>query len=221
MFPAAWGFLTDAFGRAGMVWVKSEYAEELAVVSAWLSALVPWSISVSIGEIQGGSLIEFHFPFLLLRVLLGIDVPGPNPLIMPPWEAIGYYSDAPGPLPFAVWTVGAAVVGIAVLLSLAMYVFEDRFRTARRDPVRIMGGLLLVAAVLHTVASGLLQFGALPIAGLATDAFPGILLPVGVVFQFAFAYTLLRVERVGDPDVDTPGADAESEPADAGEIGEK
>ncbi|RXK49168.1 DUF7549 family protein [Halorientalis pallida] len=198
-----------------MVWVKSEYAEELAVLSAWLSALIPWSISVAIGEIQGGSLIEFHFPFLLIRVLLGIDVPGPNPLIMPPWEAIGYYSGAPGPLPFAVWTVGAAVVGLAVLLSLAMYVFEDRFRASRRDPVRIMGGLLLVAAVLHTVASGFLQFGALPIAGLAADAFPGILLPVGVVFQFAFAYTLLRVERVDDPEVDTADSDAESDSPDA------
>jgi len=194
-----------------MVWVKSEYAEELAVVSAWLSALIPWSISVSIGEIQGGSLIEFHFPFLLIRVLLGIDVDAPNPLILFPWEAIEFYDKAPGPLPFAVWTVGAVVVGLAVLLSLAMYVFEDRFRTARRDPVRIMGGLLLVAAVLHTVASGLLQFGALPIAGVATDAFPGILLPIGVVFQFAFAYTLLRVERVDDPDVEASGPDAEPE----------
>ena len=192
-----------------MVWVKSEYAEELAVVSAWLSALIPWSISVSIGEIQGGSLIEFHFPFLLIRVLLGIDVDAPNPLILFPWEAIGFYDQAPGPLPFAVWTVGAAVVGLAVLLSLAMYVFEDRFRTARRDPVRIMGGLLLVAAVLHTVASALLQFGALPIAGVATDAFPGILLPIGVVFQFAFAYTLLRVERVDDPDIDAAETPAE------------
>ena len=193
-----------------MVWVKSEYAEELAVVSAWLSALIPWSISVAIGELQGGSLIEFHFPFLLLRVLLGVEVPAPNPLILLPWEAIGFYGDAPGPLPFAVWTVGAAVVGLAVLLSLAMYAFEDRFRTARRDPVRIMGGLLLVAAVLHTVASALLQFGALPIEVVQTDAFPGILLPVGVVFQYAFAYTLLRVERVDDPEIDATDGQTES-----------
>ena len=184
-----------------MVWVKSEYAEELAVVSAWLSALIPWSISVSVGEIQGGSLVEFHFPFLLVRVLLGIEVPTPNPLVLLPWEAVEFYSGAPGPLPFAVWTVGAAVVGLAVLLSLAMYAFEGRFRASRRDPVRIMGGLLLTAAVLHTVASGLLQFGALPIEGIPTDAFPGILLPVGVAFQYAFAYTLLRVERVDDPDI--------------------
>ncbi|MFB6084744.1 MAG: hypothetical protein ABEJ94_10930 [Halorientalis sp.] len=183
-----------------MVWVKSEYAEELAVVSAWLSALVPWSISVAIGRIQGGSLIEFHFPFLLIRVLLDIEVPGPNPLVLLPWQAIDFYSGAPGPLPFAVWTVGAAVVGLAVLLSLAMYLFEDRFRNAPVDPVRVMGGLLLVAAVIHTVASALLQFGALPVADVSTDAFPGVLLPVGVVFQYAFAYTLLRVERVDDPD---------------------
>ena len=208
-----WGFFTHALAVAGMVWVKSEYAEELAVVSAWLSALIPWSISVAIGELQGGSLIEFHFPFLLVRVLLGVEVDAPNPLILLPWEAIGFYDTAPGPLPFAVWTVGAAVVGLAVLLSLAMYVFEDRFRASRRDPVRIMGGLLLAAAVFHTVASGLLQFGALPIAGVPTDAFPGLLLPIGVVFQYAFAYTLLRVERLDDPDVDATDGDEASDAA--------
>ncbi|WP_336003101.1 DUF7549 family protein [Halorientalis halophila] len=189
-----------------MVWVKSAYAEELAVLAAWLSALLPWSISVSLGEIQGGSLIEFHFPFLLIRVLFGIEVPGPNPLVMFPWEAIGFYSEAPGPLPFAAWTVGAAVIGLAVLLSLGMYAFEDRFETSRLDPVRVMGGLLLVAALFHTAASALLQFGGLPIEGVATDSFPGLLVPVGVVFQFAFAYTLLRVDRVDDPPEGASGA---------------
>jgi len=199
-----------------MVWVKSEYAEELAVLSAWLTALIPWSVSVSIGEIGGGSLVEFHFPFLLLRWILGVDVPGANPLVLFPWEAIDYYSNAPGPLPFAVWTVGAVVVAAAVLFSFGMYLAESRFREMRVDPVVLMGGLILLAAVLHTVAIALLQFGALPIEGVATDRFPGIQLPVGVLFQYAFAYTLLRVERVTDPvetgEGDDPDVDGSSEP---------
>ncbi len=192
-----------------MVWVKSELAEELAVVAAWLSALIPWSISVSLGELAGGSLVEFHFPFFLVRFLFGIDVPAPNPLVLLPWEAVSFYGGAPGPIPFMVWSVGAAVVALAVLLSIGMYLFEDRFQRASVDPVRVMGGLLLAAAVLHTVASALLQFGALPVESVASDSFPGILLPIGVVFQFAFAYVLLRVERVDGPTPDEP-----SDPAD-------
>ncbi|MFD1587605.1 hypothetical protein ACFR9U_11460 [Halorientalis brevis] len=195
-----------------MVWVKSELAEELAVVAAWLSALIPWSISVSLGELAGGSLVEFHFPFFLVRFLFGLEVPAPNPLVLLPWEAVAFYGDAPGPLPFMVWTVGAAVVALAVVLSVGMYVFEARFQRASLDPVRVMGGLLLAAAILHTAASALLQFGALPVDSVPSDSFPGILIPIGVVFQFAFAYVLLRVDRVDRSTADEPGERAD-EPA--------
>lgn len=190
-----------------MVWVKSELAEELAVLAAWLNVLIPWSVSVSIGEIAGGSLVEFHFPFFLVRWLFGIDVPGANPLVLFPWEAVAFYSDAPGPIPFAIWTVGAVVLAVAFLLSLGMYFAEDRIKQVSLDPVRVMGVLLLVAAILHTVASAFLQFGALPVESIAADKFPGVLIPVGVVFQFAFAYVLLRVERV-----DESGDDVEPGP---------
>lgn len=182
-----------------MVWVKSEYAEELAVLSAWLCAAIPWSISAAIGDINGGTLVEIHFPFVLVRFLFGIEVPAANPLVLFPWEAIEFYGSAPGPLPFAVWTISAAVMAVAVLLSVVMYLFESRLEALPVDPVRLMGGLLLVSALLVTVASGLLQFGALPVESVETDAFPGVLLPVGVVFQFVFAYMLLRVERVEEP----------------------
>ncbi|MFB6178860.1 MAG: hypothetical protein ABEI77_03940 [Halorientalis sp.] len=181
-----------------MVWVKSELAEELAVVAAWLSALLPWSVSVALGDLGGGSLVELHFPFFLVRFLFGIQVPSPNPLVLLPWDAISFYGSAPGPLPFTVWTIGAFVVALAVLLSVAMYLLEDELAASALDPVRLMGGLLLIAAVLHTIASALLQFGALPVASVSTSGFPGVLIPIGVLFQFAFAYVLLRVERVED-----------------------
>lgn len=183
-----------------MVWVKSELAEELAVVAAWLSALIPWSISISLGNIAGsGTLIQLNFPFFLVRFLFGIDVPGSNTLILHPLAAIEFYRSAPGPVPFQIWAVAAGVLALTVFLSLAMYFFEERVSAAPVDPVRVMGGLLLVSALLLSAASFLLKFSGLPIQGVSSATFPGVLLPVGVVFQFAFAYTLLRVERVDEP----------------------
>lgn len=183
-----------------MVWVKSELAEELAVVAAWLSALIPWSVSISIGNIAGtGSLVQLNFPFFLVRFLFGIEVPGQSTLLLDPLAATDFYRSAPGPVPFQVWTVAAGVLALAVLLSLAMYLFEDRVTAAPVDSVRVMGGLLLVSALLLSAASFLLKFSGLPIQGVSSATFPGILLPIGVLFQFAFAYTLLRVERVDEP----------------------
>ncbi|MFB6207671.1 MAG: hypothetical protein ABEJ05_14215 [Haloglomus sp.] len=191
-----------------MVWVKSELAEELAVVAAWLSALIPWSVSVALGNIANvGTLVQLNFPFFLVRFLFNIDVPGPETLLLHPIAAIEFYRAAPGPVPFMIWSVAAGVLALAVLLSLAMYFFEDRVAAAPVDPVRVMGGLLLLSAVLLSAASFLLKFSGLPIAGVSSATFPGILLPIGVVFQYAFAYTLLRVERVDEPTPSTEDED--------------
>ncbi|MFB6165399.1 MAG: hypothetical protein ABEJ31_09605 [Haloarculaceae archaeon] len=187
-----------------MVWVNSEYAEELAVVSAWVSALVPWSISVALGSIHvgtaSGTLIEVRFPFWLIRYLFGVEIAGADQsgiLLRTPMGAASYYHRAPGSLPFDVWTVGAGFLALAVLLSVALYVREDRVRRLAVDPVRLMGWLLLCAALALTFSCWLLQFGTWPVGD--SDSFPGLLIPVGVVFQYAFAYTLLRVERVDAP----------------------
>jgi hypothetical protein len=52
-----------------------------------------------------------------------------------------------------------------------------------------------------------LQFGA-GVLGTASP-FVGFVVPIGVLFQFAFAYTLLRVERVDSSDArDQPANDA-------------
>ncbi|MFB6142006.1 MAG: hypothetical protein ABEJ30_01535 [Halorientalis sp.] len=181
-----------------MVWVKSEYAEELAVASAWVSALVPWSVSVAWGTIGSGTLIEVRFPFFLVRYLFGVEITGAfdaNGIkVLTPPGAADFYAGAPSALPFWVWTAAAGVLGIAVLFSLALYAEEERLLEAPVDPVRVMGALLLVSAVLLSLSSWLLQFGRWPLGD--TPTFPGVLFPVGVLFQFFFAYTLLAVERV-------------------------
>lgn len=187
-----------------MVWVKSELAEELAVVAAWFSALVPWSVSVALGQIQGGTLVEVRFPFGLIRYLFGIAIGGDaelqNPLLKTPWGAAEFYAGSPGSLPFHIWTLGAGIIGLALLLSFGLYFFENRLEQSAVDPVRLMGCLLLLAAVVLTLSSYVLQFGTEPIS--PSKTFPGVLVPVGVLIQYAFAYVLLRVERVGDTAAD-------------------
>lgn len=179
-----------------MTLVAPDYAEEFAVISAWVSALVPWSVTAALGEIDGGSLVEIRFPFLLVRVLRNVAVPAQNPLVLFPWEAVEFYSEAPGPLPYGVWTVGMVVVALALVLSVLLYGFEGRLSDGPLDPVRTMGGLLATGAVLFTVSAALLQFGA-PVEGVPSTPFPGVVVPVGVLFQFVFAYALLTVDRDG------------------------
>ena len=79
--------------------------------------------------------------------------------------------------------VGAALVGLAVLLTLGMYAAEGRTEPLR--PVSLMGALLLLAGVAHAVASALLL----------TRGFPGVPVPVGVVFELLFGVVLLRARR--------------------------
>jgi hypothetical protein len=189
-----------------MVWVKSELAEELAVVAAWLSALVPWSISLRLGGDGGPTLVEVRFPFGLIRYLFGIEISGganiKNPLLKTPPAAADYYAGSPSALPFNIWTAAAGVLLLAVLLSFMLYFFEAELAESSVDPVRVMGALILLSAVLLTASSYILQFGADPIG--SPNTFPGTLLPVGVLLQYAFAYVLLRVDRVDDADAETP-----------------
>lgn len=195
-----------------MVWVKAELAEELAVVAAWLSALVPWSVSVALGSIGGATLVEVRFPFVLVRYLFGLQLEGSdrvqNPLLETPFGAAEYYAESPGAFPYEIWIVAAGILLLAVVLSLLLYFFEAELAESSVDPVRLMGALILLAAILLTVSSAVLELGLDSFA--QTDSYPGTVIPIGVLLQYAFAYVLLRVERVdeqgatADPDASDP-----------------
>lgn len=180
--------------------ISSEYAEEFAVVFAWVSALLPWSVSAAIGSIEltganeAGSLVQIHAPFLVVRFLFNIDVPGPNPLVMFPWESISYYAGAPGPIPFVLYTASTFVIALTLLLTLAMWGLEEQVAEARFDEVRTVGGLLLVSAVLLTLSAVVLTVGA-PVDSVTSTSFVGVVIPIGLVFQYVFAYALLTVDR--------------------------
>ena len=190
-----------------MPWVDAEYAGELAVVAAWLAALVPWSVSLQPNAPFGSIYFAVRWPLWELQVRLPATVDGdPEPVV----EALGqvypgvrlfwdfYLADPLSAATFydsgllsaagTAWVAGAVVVLVAVLLGIALYYDEagvaDRLPV---DHVRLMAALLGLATVAFTAATALYWLG---------PAFVGLPIPVGVVVVGALAVALARVERV-------------------------
>jgi len=166
-----------------MVWVRSEYAGEFAVLSAWVSALLPWSVSFASQD--GVSLVVVRFPLLAFQFLLGARIQGAEQPLLPVWSAYGFPASEAVAQAYLVWLGGAAVFGLALLLSVVYYAADERLEARLPvDPVRLMGGLLLATAVVLS-ASTVMLWG----------SFLGGSVPVGLVFLYAFGYLLLTVER--------------------------
>jgi len=166
-----------------MVWVRSEYAGELAVLSAWLAALVPWNVTYSPG-VAGGSLLFVRFPFFQVRYTFGVPFARGVDL-RDPLSAVAFQSGQSLQVAYETWVAGAGVLALAVLLSLAYYAREESVeRGLPVDPVRLMGGLLGLAGVVFLAANVLL-----------TRGFPGVPLPVGALFCLVFGGVLLTVDR--------------------------
>lgn len=164
-----------------MVWVRSEYAGELAVLSVWANALIPWSVSVA--SDTGVQLVVVRFQFFLLQYLFGVslgaqEMPFQTVLAAVEFEA-GAIREA-----YLIWLASAAVFAVALLLSIAYYVAEERVERAPVDPVRTLGVLLVLTAVGETVAAWGLW-----------NTYPGTLVPVGVVFLYLLGGLLVVVER--------------------------
>ena len=178
-----------------MVWVRSEYAGEFAVLSAWLSALLPWSVSFA----QAGAftLVVLRFPLFLFQFTLNLRLPNERPF-QTVVTAAAVESGAVGRA-YTVWLVGAGVFGLALLLSVGYYAFDERLEARSPiDPVRLMAVLLLSTGLVLGVASAFLF-----------TSYVGATVPVGVFFLLALGYLLLVVERTPD---DPDAGDAESEP---------
>ena len=171
-----------------MVWVRSEYAGELAVAFAWLAALLPWTVSYS--TLPGlGSVLFVRFPFVQVRYAFGIPV-ADGVSVRTPLDALALQSGQSVAVAYSAWVGGAAAIGAALLLSVLLY--RDEAGVEARieslvgiSAVRVVGGLLALAAVVFSVATWLLW----------TRGLPGIQLPVGVVLLYVFGGTLLVVRR--------------------------
>jgi hypothetical protein len=167
-----------------MVWVRSEYAGELAVLSAWLAALVPWNVTFSTG-VLGGSALFVRFPFFQVRFLFGVPI-GQAVLVEDPLSALASQAGTTLAVAYQAWVVGAVVLVLAVLLSVAYYLREERVETAPVDPVRVMGGLLGAGGLVLAAATYLL---------VENSPFSGVPIPLGVLLQLVLAAVLLTVER--------------------------
>ena len=166
-----------------MVWVRSEYAGEFAVLSAWVSALVPWSVSYAS---QGGiSLVVVRFPAFMLQFVLGAQLAGGERPFLPVWNAYAFPASEAVADAYLVWLGGAGVFALALALSVVYYAADERLEERLPvDPVRLMGGLLLATAVVLSASTVMLW-----------TSYLGRAVPVGVLFLYLFGYLLLVVDR--------------------------
>jgi len=182
-----------------MAWVKSEYAGELAVLSTWLVAIAPWSVSL----FGGGQFTGVVFRFLPFRLqyLFGISVPneltflwvwgaltlqqGPASLGVYIWTALVEQNYTV--LAATLWTGAMAVFAVAFGASVVYYAREERFTAALPlDPVRLFGGLLGLVGLLTVVGTVFLNL---------TGGFAGTTIPVGALVASVLSYLLLTVDR--------------------------
>lgn len=165
-----------------MAWVDPEYAGEFAVVSAWLAALLPWSVSLS--SPAGGSFVVVRFPFVAFQFLFGIELGAAEVPVLPMWAAPGFPQNTGVATAYTVWLAGGVAVATAVALSVVYYAREtDVEAKAPVDPARLMGGLLTLGGVSLLGAVGLL-FG----------FYAGVTVPVGALIVPVLGVALLRTD---------------------------
>lgn len=170
-------------GTGAGMWVRSEYAGELAVLSTWLCALLPWSVShATFGELQ---LFRIHFLVVFLQFVPGVDLgEGLDPFVLV-HDAPGFPESATVAMGYRLWLAAAAVFALLLVWSFVYYAFDERLEErSPLDPVRVTGGLLLAAALPLTASTYYVAVGV-----------PGITVPVGVVFMYVFGGLLLAVDR--------------------------
>ena len=201
------------------MWVRSEYANELAVLSAWIALLIPWNIAshTQEGEVFGeqvdNGIFFLRFPFgeVQFRSPATIEIDGEavtadEPLdaayagvqaigdifVATPPQGVGFYD---GTLWQAnlLWTGAAVAFGLAFVLSIALYVREDAVvERLSIQPVRLMGALL-GAGTLGLAGASVLFY-------LERDTV-GLPIPIGVVVIGALALVLLRTKSIENESV--------------------
>ncbi|MFB6125917.1 MAG: hypothetical protein ABEJ79_01265 [Halolamina sp.] len=176
-----------------MVWVRSEYAGPLAVVATWLTGLLPWNVLVS--PLSSGTVLFVRFPLFQVRYVFGellargtvVGLPVPSPVVDTRGLVVSAVSLQRGTgleTAYWLWALGGAVYAVALGLSVAYYLREERVAAGPVDPVRTLGALLGVAGGCFGVATVFLRRG-----------FPGVPLPVGVVVLLVLSGVLVTADR--------------------------
>ncbi|WP_415381038.1 hypothetical protein [Halosimplex sp. TS25] len=166
-----------------MAWVDSEYAGELAVVSAWISALLPWSLTVlrPSQSAESFTFVIIRYTYFQFQFLLGSNIAV---------ESFLWIAELPGfvtpQVRSAAWAAvaAAALFALPLALSVVYYLDEGRVEGLPVDPVRVMGGLLVATALVYAVATVFLwQHKA------------GLTIPISPLFLALLGGALLRIER--------------------------
>ncbi|QSG05190.1 DUF7549 family protein [Halapricum desulfuricans] len=190
-----------------MAWVRSEYAGEFAVLSAWLAMVLPWNVVYYPNAPLDSTVVFVRFSVIELQVrfpvvlavgeqlvtaanALAAQYPGTQLVsglfVASPIGAIGHY-DGAMQLGSIAWAIGALVLVGAFAFSLAFYLREEAV-TGRSpvDPARVIGWALAAATVATAIASAFYF--------LERDL-AGVPVPIGTVVMGALAAAVLRAER--------------------------
>jgi len=165
-----------------MALVRSEYAGELAVVAAWISALIPASVRFFRPSALPFDLLVVRYTYFQLQFLL--DAPPNFETDTFLWIHEAHDASAGVSATLTVSAVAALALTLALALSVAYYLAEERVEDLPVDPVRAMGVLLGVCGLASAAATAL-----------TLENEPGITVPLAPVFMFVFAASLLRVDR--------------------------
>lgn len=192
-----------------MAWVKAEYADELAVVTTWLVALLPWSVSYTTDAPFESPVYFLRFPLFELQARFPADITANGQqldvaaVLSEQYGGVALFGDVylgspvaavlggPGAvLAYGLWTVAALLVAVAVVLSVGMYLREDAVSEwLPVNYVRLTGAVFAVAAVPLAAATVLFA---------SSETAYGTPIPVGLVLMVAVAYLLLTADLASD-----------------------
>lgn len=143
-----------------MVWVKSEYAGELAVVSAWLAAVLPWTVSYTPDHVQfPGTVVVFRFPFGQVQYVFDFafaDAIQWGTPVDARTLVTGSVTTA-----YDLWLAAAGVLYLAVVLSVAMYATSSSDRDLATLADRLPASPAAVLGLLVAAGTGLFVLAAL------------------------------------------------------------
>ncbi|MFW6017419.1 MAG: DUF7549 family protein [Halapricum sp.] len=190
-----------------MAWVRSEYAGEFAVLSAWIAMVLPWNVVYHPDAPLDSTVVFVRFSIVELQVrfpvvfavgdqlvsaanALATQYPGTQLasglFVASPLGAVGHY-DGYMQLGSIAWALAAVVLVGTFAFSLAFYRREAAvIERSPVDPVRVIGWAL-AAATVATAAASVLYFLDRDLAGVPV--------PIGTLIMGALATAALRAEQ--------------------------
>jgi hypothetical protein len=153
----------------------------LAVRLTWLSAIIPWSISV----FSPGAIVAVYVRFLPIRVLsiLGVSSSWADPYLWV-WEAPAFVAGGHIVSAGYAWVAASATFLLPLTLSIAAAISAEHLQRWGIDIVPTLGWLLVFSGTLFTIAVFLFW-----------KYQDGLTTPVGVLFQLAAGLMLVKIDQ--------------------------